>query len=131
MPSSSGTLEGLRLLLVDDSEEIVSMLATLCEMEGAQVHTALDGQQALELLESFDFDILITDLGMPVMDGYTLLTRLRSGSRNADIPAIALTGYGYSEKAQLVGFTDQLCKPVPMKRLLEKLTEAVTQRRTA
>lgn len=129
MANSFEALKGVRLMLVDDSEEIVSMLAALCEMEGAQVSTALDGQQALSQLESMDFDILITDLGMPVMDGCTLLTRLRAGTRNATIPAIALTGYGQSEQASAIGFTDQLCKPVPMKELLAKLTELVAQGR--
>src|SRR3546814_4029251 len=90
-----GALHGLRLLLVDDSEDILTMLTTLCEMEGATVVNAGDGAQALEKLESGDFDVLVSDLGMPVMDGYTLLAKVRGGTHNTDIPAIALTGYGY------------------------------------
>lgn len=124
--AASGRLDGLRILVVDDSEEIVSTLSTLFEMEGAMVATAYNGQKALAQLEAEDFDILVSDLGMPVMDGYTLLARLRHGSRNADIPAIALTGYGYSQKAALVGFTDQMCKPVPMNELMVKLAELAT-----
>lgn len=122
----SRKLEGLRILVVDDSEEIVSTLSTLFEMEGAEVVTAHNGQKALAQLEKEDFDLLVSDLGMPVMDGYTLLARLRHGARNADIPAIALTGYGYSEKAVLVGFNDQMCKPVPMNELMTKLAELAT-----
>lgn len=122
----AGRLEGLRILVVDDSEEIVTSLSMLFEMEGAEVSTAQNGRKALTQLETADFDILVSDLGMPVMDGYTLLARLRHGSRNADIPAIALTGYGYSQKAALVGFNDQMCKPVPMNELMVKLAELAT-----
>ena len=123
---ASGRLEAQRILVVDDSEEIVSTLSTILEMEGAEVTTAHNGKQALAKLEAEDFDILVSDLGMPVMDGYTMLARLRHGSRNADIPAIALTGFGYSEKARLVGFTDQMCKPVPMNDLIIRLVELVS-----
>ena len=127
--SPAGLLKGLRLLLVDDSEEIVSSLATLCEMEGAKVSTACNGQQAWAQLKTADFDILVSDLGMPVMDGYTLLALLRHGTRNADIPAIALTGHDYSLKAVLVGFTDQICKPVRMQDLIGRIAELATPSR--
>src|SRR5690606_8408531 len=61
----SRKLEGLRILVVDDSEEIVSTLSTLFEMEGAEVATAHNGHKALAHLEKEDFDILVSDLGMP------------------------------------------------------------------
>lgn len=115
-------LEGMRVLLVDDSVEILDVLSTLCEMRGAIVTTAADGAIALDLLQRNDIDVLVSDLGMPNMDGYALLARLRRSKRNADVPAIALTGYGQSEKARAVGFTDQLCKPVPMEELISKLS---------
>ncbi len=120
-PECCGMLNEVRLLLVDDSTEILNMLSMLCEMEGAQVTTAVNGQEALERLAEQDFDILISDLGMPSMDGYELLMRLRQGTRNNNIPAIALSGYRYSQKAKAVGFTDQLCKPVPTHELLRKI----------
>ncbi len=116
-----GRLDDLRILLVDDSKEVLDVLSALCEMKGARVTTAGDGAIALDYLRSNDFDVLLSDLGMPNMDGYTLLAALRKSGRNADLPAIALTGYGYSEKARAVGFTDQLCKPVPVDELLAKL----------
>lgn len=121
MQMSMKRLQGLRVLLVDDSEEILEMLGTLCEMEGVDVATALHGQAALDLLAEKDFDILISDIGMPAMDGYELLKRLRKSARNADIPAVALSGYGRSEKAAAAGFTEQLYKPVPMNELLDML----------
>src|SRR5690606_26621437 len=96
--ADSSRLQGLRVLLVDDAEEILEMLGSLCEMEGADVTTAANGLLALERLAEEDFDVLVSDLGMPTMDGYELLTRLRRSARNASIPAIALSGYGPSLK---------------------------------
>src|SRR5690606_12214118 len=115
-------LQGLRILLVDDAEEILEMLGSLCEMEGADVTTAANGLLALERLAEEDFDVLVSDLGMPTMDGYELLTRLRRSTRNASIPAIALSGYGPSLKATAVGFTYQLYKPVPMNEFINLLS---------
>ncbi|HUH58589.1 MAG TPA: CheR family methyltransferase [Candidimonas sp.] len=126
-PASSGLLAGLRLLLVDDSKEVLDMLGALCEMEGASVAMSASAPDALTRLASEDYDVLVSDIGMPGMSGYELLTRLRQSGRNSDIPAIALSGYGYSEKADVVGFNDQLCKPVPMSELLTKIC-AITGR---
>lgn len=126
-PDSHGLLSGLRLLLVDDSIEVLDMLGALCEIEGANVTTAASGSDALARLANDDFDVLVSDIGMPGMSGYELLAELRRSARNSTIPAIALSGYGYSEKANAVGFNDQLCKPVPMSELLSKLC-AITGR---
>jgi two-component system CheB/CheR fusion protein len=123
--TSLGMLHGLRILLVDDSQEILDMLSTLCEIEGAQVWTAASGSVALQLLAQQDFDVLVSDIGMPVMDGYSLLARLRKSGRNANIPAVALSGYGQSDKARAVGFDDQLCKPVPINDLLRTLNTLI------
>jgi two-component system CheB/CheR fusion protein len=125
-----GLLAGLKLLLVDDAEDMLDTLALLFEMEGAEVSTASNGREALARLSATDFDILISDLGMPVMDGYTLMAHVRHGKRNADIPAIALSGYGYSQKADLVGYTDQVCKPVSMDELMTRLAALATLSRS-
>lgn len=128
--AASGRLEALRILVADDSDDIASTLSMFFEMEGAEVSIASNGKEAWALLENGDFDILVSDLGMPVMDGYTLLVRLRHGKRNAGIPAIALTGNGYSEKARLVGFTAQVCKPVSMIELTDRVVELAMQARS-
>lgn len=122
------SLDGMRILLVDDSEEIIDVLSTLCEMRGAIVTTAVDGATALDHLRRNDFDVLVSDLGMPNMDGYTLLACVRKSQRNANVPATALTGYGHSQKARAVGFMDQLCKPVPVEELISKLHAVLRQK---
>ena len=116
-----GSLAGLRILLVDDSEDVLATLMALCDMEGAAVVGAPSGRQALALLADQDFDLIVSDIGMPEMDGYALIAALRASGRNASIPALALTGYSDGQKARASGFTDVLCKPVPMADLLTRL----------
>jgi two-component system CheB/CheR fusion protein len=118
-----GLLEGVRILLVDDSDDVRETLSALCEMEGAVTMQAGGGATALALLAEQDFDVLVSDLGMPGMDGYELLAALRKGGRNARLPAIALSGYGENAKAREVGFVEQLCKPVPIDELIDKLRQ--------
>jgi two-component system CheB/CheR fusion protein len=123
MAVDEGLLEGVRILLVDDSDDVRETLGALCEMEGAVTTQANGGAAALALLAEQDFDVLVSDLGMPGMDGYELLTALRQGGRNAAVPAIALSGYGENARAREVGFVEQLCKPVPIDELIAKLRE--------
>lgn len=118
---NAGQLDGLKMLLVDDSVDVTETMGALCEMEGAEVMIANDGPSALALLAQHDFDVVVSDIGMPGMDGYELLNTLRRSTRNARTPALALTGYGQSEQVLAAGFTDQLCKPAPMAQVLSKI----------
>ena len=86
-----------RVLLVDDDAEMRDDLATLLSKEGLVTATAGDGREALEKLESWAPDVIVTDLMMPRMDGFELLRTLREQGRV--IPAIVLTGFGSLEKA--------------------------------
>jgi len=115
--SSPGLLSGIRLLIVDDAEEVRDAVTALCEMEGAIVATASAPSDALRQLAQHDFDLLVSDIGLPEMDGYALLTTIRRGARNAGIPALALTGYSTARGRSSL-FADELTKPVPMADLL-------------
>ncbi len=86
-----------RVLLVDDDVEMRDDLATLLSKEGFVTATAGDGREALEKLDSWAPDVIVTDLMMPRMDGFELLCTLREQGRV--IPAIVLTGFGSLEKA--------------------------------
>jgi len=86
-----------RVLLVDDDGEMRHELATLLSKEGFITATAGDGREALEKLESWAPEVIVTDLMMPRMDGFELLRTLREKGRT--IPAIVLTGFGSLEKA--------------------------------
>ncbi|MEJ8852295.1 CheR family methyltransferase [Variovorax rhizosphaerae] len=121
---ASQALSGRRILMVDDDFHTLETLAELLRSEGASVTTATNGPEALEIATQGAFDLVISDIGMPGMDGFELMTRLRQMPHAARWPAIAITGFGRVqdlEKAKSAGFDVHLSKPVS----LEALTEAV------
>ena len=108
-------LQGLRVLLVDDMEDALALFDVVLEHEGAQVDTATSGAAALELLAHNSYDLLISDIGMPGMDGYALLAALRTLPGHAQMRTLAMTGYGRAadaERAKREGFDAHITKPV-------------------
>ncbi|HEU4770400.1 MAG TPA: PAS domain S-box protein, partial [Pyrinomonadaceae bacterium] len=83
---ASGALEGTSILVVDDSTETTDMLSKLLEMDGARVQTACGGREALALASKSSFDLVISDISMPEMDGYQLLQNLRRMPQMANVP---------------------------------------------
>ena len=118
-------LDGLRVLLVDDSREILEVVAELMGLEGAIVTACDSGTEALRCIAEDDFDVLISDIGMPGMDGYQLINEVRGGERNRDVKAVALTGFGRAgdtQRAVEVGFDAHLPKPTSIDDLKALLT---------
>ena len=91
------TKEKLRILLVDDEQDYCDVLKMILEGKGYYVDACNNGQEALSFLEKAAFDIVVTDLSMPVMDGYQLLLEIRA--REYDAQVLMLTAYGTIEKA--------------------------------
>jgi two-component system CheB/CheR fusion protein len=123
---ASGELEGTCILVVDDSDETTMMLSKLLEMDGAEVHTAHGGVEALALAEKSKFDLVISDISMPEMDGYQLLQELRRLPMMASVPALALTGFGRVsdvDRAHRVGFSKHFTKPLDIDKLLITVRE--------
>ena len=121
-----GALEGQRILVVDDSSETTDMLSKLLEMDGAEVQTARGGMEALALAGQSDFDLVISDISMPEMDGYQLLQQLRQLPQMAKVPALALTGFGRVsdiDRAHSVGFIQHFTKPLDIDKLLGSVRE--------
>jgi two-component system CheB/CheR fusion protein len=126
--AADSELKGLRLLVVDDDPGTAEMMRTLLQMEGATVTTATSAAAALRLTEAADFDLLLSDVAMPVMDGYQLIQELRKRSRNAGIPAIALTGFSRTEDIQrafAAGFSAYLKKPIEFDALIQTVRATV------
>ena len=127
-------LAGVHVLAVDDEQDALHLLTEILEAAGARVTTARSGAAALEKIEAADPDVLIADLGMPLMDGFQLIARLReSGSvRVREIPAAALTAYARTEdRARTLqgGFEMHLAKPIdPIE--LASAVKALARRRT-
>lgn len=116
-------LSGIRILAIDDSVDSLAMLEALLTAEGALVQTAADAAQALKHAEDSCFDLVISDISMPEMDGYEFLHRLRQDiPRYRSVPAIALTGFGREEdedRAIDAGYCSRLIKPLDFEQLLE------------
>lgn len=124
-------LQGRRLLVVDDKQDSVDMMRILLEIEGATVTAVLGGIEALHAAEKTKFDLLISDISMPEMDGYELLRHLRKRESFSDTPAIALTGYGREEdahRAREVGFTTHLTKPLDFDVFMQVVIAALPHR---
>ena len=114
-------MNGLRVLIVDDYHETGASFAALLNLEGAipsVAHSALD---ALTLLKSNAYDVLISDLDMSGMDGYAFIRQVRGGSKRAQIRAIAASGYNREEDKRRVmeaGFDALVEKPVSLEALV-------------
>ena len=124
----AGGLSGIRILLVDDSPDILETLRELLQSEGAAVTTADGGARGVALAEQEPFDVIVSDIGMPDIDGHRMMTIIREQGANRLTPSIALTGYGTLrdvEKAKAAGFTLHLRKPIDLQALIDAVTEAV------
>ena len=98
----------------------------------ARVETASSAEEALRLLQSARFDVLVSDIGMPDVDGYALIRRVRElpVERGGRLPAVALTAYARGEdrtKALRSGFTMHLAKPIEPGELLAVIAAVVAQ----
>jgi signal transduction histidine kinase/DNA-binding response OmpR family regulator len=114
---ADGRLHHLRLLVVDDEEDARSLLEEILSGSGATVMCASGAQEALELVEEFQPDVLISDVGMPDIDGFEFIEQLRRlpQEQGGRTPAIALTAYARGEdlvRAAAAGFEKHVMKPV-------------------
>jgi PAS domain S-box-containing protein len=115
-------LDGLRILLVDDDPEAVELMRHLLEHRGAQVNVATSADRALNELPVLHPHVLISDLGMPEVDGLELIHQVRE--RAIAVPAIAVTAYARREDAERAieaGYQAHVAKPIDWTQLLETI----------
>jgi PAS domain S-box-containing protein len=120
------TLAGARILLVDDDAESLLPVMIFLQQQAADVVATSSAADALRELAEQDFDLMISDIGMPTMDGYELLKKIRRSrrNRNSQVPAIALTAYASAEHRALAfgaGFQAHLAKPLNFETLLDSV----------
>ncbi|MDZ8189332.1 MAG: response regulator [Nostoc sp. ChiSLP02] len=132
--SSEFNFNGLQTLLVDDDRDSREFIAFLLEQYGARVTEANSASEALSSWQEAKFDLLISDIGMPDIDGYTLIRQIRNHAPNSskEIPAIALTAYaGESDrlKALAAGFQAHISKPIEPDVLIETILAALNGKR--
>jgi PAS domain S-box-containing protein len=116
-------LDGVRILIVDDDQDGRVLMARVLEGRGAFTTCVTTAEEALAILERDRFDVLLSDIGMPSVDGYELIRRIRQmGLPPAQrIPAIAVTAYARAEdrqRALLAGYQMHLCKPIEAPELV-------------
>jgi PAS domain S-box-containing protein len=126
MPSGklvSSSREQRRILIVDDNADAAELLGMLLRSNGHSVQIAHDPLEALRVVEAFEPQVALLDIGLPVMDGYELAERLRARTRGA-CRLIALTGYGQEsdrKRSEASGFDGHLVKPVDTDLLIAAL----------
>jgi CheY-like chemotaxis protein len=111
-----------RALVVDDSPDVTEMLATMMRFAGYDVATALSAPEAFDAARREHFDVVVSDIGMPGMNGYQLAEALRALPEYAHTPLVAVTGfsmYDDRERARASGFDGFLTKPIRPSDLLD------------
>jgi PAS domain S-box-containing protein len=119
-------LKGARILIVEDHADTAKSLARFLQMSGCSVTLARNGAEALDRASKENFDVLLSDLGLPDMSGYELIQRLRS---SRPIKGVALSGYGMDEdirKSREAGFLEHMVKPLDIAQLERVLCRVIT-----
>jgi PAS domain S-box-containing protein len=119
-----------RVLVIDDNVDVVEGLSLLLELEGCEVERAADGLTALTIAQRFAPDVVLLDIGMPVMDGCEVAQKLRAMPQTRQALLIAVSGYGQDQdryRCMMAGFDHHFTKPVR----LEDITLAIAEHRMA
>jgi PAS domain S-box-containing protein len=122
-PSRRG-LRGVRVLLTDDNAINRQVIKLFLAPQGCEISEATNGKEALDKVASGEFDIVLLDVHMPVMDGKEAIKRIRSNEKWQNLPVIALTAdamTGDREKYLALGMTDYVSKPVDQRELVAKM----------
>ena len=113
-----------KILLVEDNELNRDMLSRRLKRRDYDVEMAVDGQEGIDLTKSLMPDLILMDMSLPIIDGWTATGILKSDSTTSHIPIIALTAHameGERQKCLEAGCDDFDTKPIEFKRLLEKI----------
>lgn len=122
-PEPTGSLHALRVLVVDDNHDAADSMAMLVEFAGAKTRAAYSATEAIELIPAFRPRVILLDIGMPVMDGYTACRKIRATHGN-EVAIIAVSGWGQDadkQRALVAGFDAHLTKPADPAELGELL----------
>ncbi|MBD1863046.1 MULTISPECIES: response regulator [Trichocoleus] len=131
--SQRSLLLGQRILVVDDDIDTLFLLSVTLEEYGAEVTTATSVAEAIELFKELHPTLMISDIGLPFEDGFSLIRELRTleVKRGWQVPAIALTGYAGKEtreRALELGFQQYLTKPIFPDVLIEIIVQLLRLR---
>ena len=114
------------VLIVEDNELNMKLFRDLLEAHGYQTSGTSNGFEALDLVRKLHPDLILMDIQLPIMDGYTATTRIKSDPKLRSIPIIAVTSYalsGEEKKARAAGCDDYVPKPFSPRQLLAKVRQ--------
>ncbi len=114
----------LRVLIVDDHPDLLTMLDLMMQRRKYAVKTARSGDQAMQMAPDFCPHVVISDIGMPGMDGYQLMQNLRAADGLAPFKSIALSGYDVQaedSRARDAGYDAHMTKPIEFEQLFEMI----------
>jgi two-component system, cell cycle response regulator DivK len=120
-----------KILIAEDNAVNRELLRELLEVRGYTVVEACDGEEALRMIEQTQPDLLLLDIGMPVLDGFGVMRKIRENPRFASLPVVAVTAYamqGDREKILNSQFDGYLSKPVNSRSLAEELDRLLIKR---
>ncbi len=123
----------IRILVAEDNAVNRELLRELLEARGYEVFEACDGQDALHMIEQSRPELLLMDIGMPVLDGFGTIRKIRENPRSAMLPVVAVTAYamrGDREKILNSGFDGYLSKPLNPCSLTAELDRLLTKQAT-
>ena len=117
-----------RVLIAEDSSVIQNLARKILEFQNYEITAVKNGEQVLQILEKEDFNILLLDINMPLMDGMECVRRVRalSDTEKANVPIVAITGNAKNyteEEFKTAGFNDVLVKPLNFDRLVEVVNQ--------
>ncbi len=118
--------EGRTALVVDDVADVTEMLSVLLTHAGYDVVTAASARKALEAAHNQLFDVIISDIGMPEMNGYQLAREIRALPGYEAVPMVAVTGYSMfddKERSRSAGFNAHMTKPIDPRALLDLIEQ--------
>ncbi|WP_416290301.1 response regulator [Nostoc sp. UHCC 0251] len=130
---NTSPLTGIRLLIVDDDEDIRDFLGFALEQAGAEVSIATSAIEALQAVKQSPPDMLLSDIGMPEMDGYMLIRQIRAmpPEQGGQILALALSAYAGEvnrQQAIAAGFQQHVAKPIDPDALIAVILDIIAKR---
>src|SRR3982074_1402554 len=120
-----------KILIAEDNPVNRELLRELLEMRGHTVGEACDGEEALRIVEQSQPDLVLLDIGMPLLDGFGVIRKIRENPRFASMPVVAVTAYamrGDREKILSSKFDGYLSKPVDARSLVQELDRVLNLR---
>jgi CheY-like chemotaxis protein len=127
------TIQGAKILLLDDDLLTLELFEFVLLGEKAEVRKVSSAAKALEMMESWKPDLLVSDINMPGEDGFSLIQKIREHNETRVTPVIAVTGYGSQmdqEKIRQAGYSDVLIKPVNPEQLVSMIQTVLEGRQS-